>query len=373
MLTSQEIVQYQRHLSLSEIGKNGQEKLKSSSVLIVGAGGLGCAALQYLAAAGVGRIGIVDYDQVEASNLQRQILYCYEDIGKSKAKVSAERLNALNPFIQIIPYNFRLHSKNIKSIFNDYDLIIDGTDNFASRYLINDACVLLGKALVYGAIYKFEGQVSVFNYKKGPTYRCLYPSPPRSNVLPNCSQIGVLGVLPGIIGNFQALEAMKILLNIGEPLSGKVLLYNALEQRVRILKLNSEEENKMISDLNEISMITSCDGEKQNIFIKEIQPSEFSEMVSSGVELIIIDVREEWEREISKISPSVHIPLGEFSTSQIPSIFHKYSPESKIVVYCKAGIRSRTACEVLQEYSFTNLHNLSGGIDQWEKEGFEVN
>ena len=264
-------------------------------------------------------------------------------------------------------------SKNIKSIFNDYDLIIDGTDNFASRYLINDACVLLGKVLVYGAIYKFEGQVSVFNYKKGPTYRCLYPSPPRSNALPNCSQIGVLGVLPGIIGNFQALEAMKILLNIGEPLSGKVLLYNALKQSVRILKLNSEEENKMISDLNEISMITSCDGEKQNIFIKEIQPSEFSEMVSSGVELIIIDVREEWEREISKISPSVHIPLGEFSTPQIPSIFHKYSPESKIVVYCKAGIRSRTACEVLKKYSFTNLYNLSGGIDQWEKEGFEVN
>ncbi len=372
MLSEEEKGQYQRHLSLPLVGRVGQEKLKSSSVLVIGAGGLGCPVLQYLVSAGVGKIGIVDDDLVEISNLQRQVLYTHEDIGKPKVKIAVRRLKLLNPYVEIMPHFAKFNSENAEGILLEYDLVVDGTDNFSSRYLINDACVLFGKTLIYGAIYQFEGQVSVFNHKGGPTYRCLYPNPPNSNGLPSCGEIGVLGVLPGIIGSFQALEAIKILLDIGDSLSGKVLLYDALSQKTRLIRLKVNNKNKTDILLADNYNNSSCSSQKNSEFmINEIQPNEFSKMLNSGVDILIFDVRESWERDVSKISPSIHIPLGDFSTPflKLPKDINE---KQNIVLYCKAGVRSRIAAGVLSDMGYKNLYNLEGGITKWESEGFKI-
>ena len=364
--------QYQRHLSLPKIGEKGQISLKEAKVLIVGAGGLGCPVLQYLTAAGVGKIGIVDQDSVEPSNLHRQVLYTHDDIGEAKVNVASQKLKRLNPYIEIVPHLVRLTAVNADSIFDGYDLVVDCTDNFASRYLINDACVLYGKVLIYGAIYQFEGQISVFNFNDGPTYRCLFPEPPQSDVLPNCSEIGVLGVLPGIIGSFQAMETIKVITGIGDVLSGKVLLYDALKQNNRVIKIKPNKKNREIVELSDALYSCSADSQLANSMIIEIEPKQFSEMLVKSENILVIDVREQWEREVSKISPSCHIPLGEFSSSDGPSLPDECSKEQTVMLYCKAGVRSRMACEVLKEHGFKNLFNLSGGILKWEAEGYPL-
>lgn len=373
MLSAKETDQYQRHLSLPGFGVEGQLKLKNSSVLVIGAGGLGCPVLQYLVAAGVGKIGIVDDDFVDLSNLQRQVLFNHEDIGSSKAKVAKSKLSLLNPNIEIIDYPDRFNSVNAENLLRGFDVVVDGTDNFSTRYLINDACIIYDKILVYGAIFQFEGQVSVFNFNNGPTYRCLFPAPPSSNALPSCSEIGVLGVLPGIIGNLQALEVIKVITGLGDPLSGRVLLYDALKQRTRMLKLNPTKNRHLITSLKEISLpcVTKQDDMREKI-IKEICPQELMSIMNKGNEVLVLDVREGWEREKSKISPSHHIPLGEFRSDQCPVLPDLLSNNIKIIVYCKAGVRSRIACQSLQEHGFKELHNLSGGILEWESEGFPV-
>jgi adenylyltransferase/sulfurtransferase len=366
MFSIEEKNQYQRHLSLPSFGSVAQGKLKTSSVLVIGVGGLGCPALQYLAAAGVGRIGIVDDDVVEVSNLQRQILFNLDDLGGFKSEIAAVKLGRMNPYIIIETHTVRFDAGNAKTLMDSYDIILDGTDNFTSRYLINDACILFDKILIYGAIYQFEGQLSVFNFKNGPTYRCLFPEPPRATVLPNCSEVGVLGVLPGIIGNFQALEAIKVITEIGEPLSGKVLIYDALTQKSQILSLKPLVKSREITELKENLM--NCSSKKNDEMIVEIKPTDFLEMIKDDKDLLVVDVRENWEREMSKILPSIHIPLGEFSSTEGPNLPID-SKDSNIVIFCKAGVRSRMACESLRDKGFQKLFNLTGGVLNWESEG----
>ena len=372
MLSVEETNQYQRHLSLPSFGIAAQEKLKCSSVLVIGAGGLGCPALQYLAAAGVGKIGIVDEDIIESSNLQRQVLFSQDNVGKPKAEIAAIKLRGMNPYIEIHSHIVRFTARNAESLVKEYDIILDGTDNFSSRYLINDACVLFDKVLIYGAIYQFEGQVSVFNYKNGPTYRCLFPNPPSSNALPSCSEVGVLGVLPGIIGSFQALESIKVITGVGIPLSGKVMLYNALDQKTRLIGLKSQLDRRKNISLEDSSSSCSVNiKEETDQMIFESEPNEFFKMLNEDKGILVLDVREDWERAMSKISPSVHIPLSEFNSTHGVNLSGD-PKEKNVLVYCKAGVRSRMACESLKAQGFKKLYNLSGGILQWEADGFPL-
>ena len=362
--TSFERDHYRRHLTLPEIGQNGQTKLKEASVLVVGAGGLGCPVLQYLVAAGVGRIGIVDDDCVELSNLQRQTLFTYNDLGRPKVEVAVERLTQQNPHIVIQSHKARVEVENVNELFDDYSIIVDGSDNFPTRYLINDACVLFEKVLIHGSIHKFHGQVAVFNYRKGPTYRCLFPEPPSSDALPNCSEIGVLGVLPGIIGSLQALETIKVITGVGDILSGKVLTYDALLQKTTLLTLSPQAENRQITEL--VSQSESCsNSEGDPNEITELEPNELRQWMKSKNEFLLLDVRETWEREECRIEPSLHIPLGEFSSPENLDLPVENSSAEKIVVYCKAGVRSMMACQSLSALGFQNLYNLSGGMMRW--------
>ena len=367
-LPEEETVQYQRHLSLPGFGPEAQAKLRKSSVLVVGAGGLGCAALQYLVAAGVGRIGIVDDDKVEASNLQRQVLYTHDDIGQPKCGVAARRLSRLNPYVQIVPHEDRLTRDNVRDRLEGFDMVLDGTDSFASRYLINDACVLFGKILVYGAIHQFEGQVSVFNLDGGPTYRCLFPEPPPPGTVSNCADIGVLGVLPGIIGSMQALEAIKVASGVGEALSGKVLLYDALGNVTRTLALSRNPNGPEITDLPEEANSCGQSEAQAASVIMGIMPVELERMMKGNPELLLLDVREDWERELSRIEPSFHCPLGEFSSPGGPSLPEEFRLGREIAVYCKAGVRSRAACEVLEAMGYGKLYNLEGGMMSWAED-----
>jgi adenylyltransferase/sulfurtransferase len=334
-LTPSEKKQYDRHLILEDIGIRGQLKLKSAKVLVIGAGGLSCPVLQYLSAAGVGNIGIIDDDIVDQSNLQRQILYTHNDIGKNKAESAAKRLQLLNPFITFTTYKTRFTKENALNIVKDYDLIVDGTDNFPSRYLINDTAVLLDKPIVFGSIFKFEGQVSVFNYKNGPTYRCLYPTPPKPNEVPNCSEIGVLGVLPGIIGSLQANEVLKIILDKGEVLTGKLLTFNALSLKQMMLKFK-RNDNLQIKFLDaDYELVCGFPKNNSGITIRELreQPEKYN----------LLDVREDYERELYHIGGQ-HIPLKELQ-NRVDEIF----TDKDLVVYCKSGVRSKKAIEILKE------------------------
>jgi sulfur-carrier protein adenylyltransferase/sulfurtransferase len=357
---------YSRHLKLSEIGTEGQQKLKAAKVLVIGAGGLGCPVLQYLAAAGVGKIGVIDMDIVEVSNLQRQILYGVKDLGKNKALAAKERLSDLNPLINIQAYPFALNTSNALELFENYDLIIDGSDNFATRYLVNDASVIVGKPLVYGSIFKFEGQVSVFNLKNGPSYRCLFPEPPKPGEVPNCAEIGVLGVLPGVIGTLQANEALKIILGIGENLSGKLLVYNALDCQFLTLTINADltliqKTKQMRSSFSQTDYVSFCNTSvKTDEPIKEITSEELAKDYNSYK---LLDVRETWEQPRFKGQNIINIPLPRLltSTDQIPQ-------DKPIVVVCAKGIRSKVAIQLLQEqFDYTNLKNLTGGMKSWEK------
>ncbi|MFN3133996.1 MAG: molybdopterin-synthase adenylyltransferase MoeB [Candidatus Kryptonium sp.] len=366
-LTREEFLRYGRHLIMPEVGLKGQKKLKSASVLIVGAGGLGSPLAFYLAAAGVGRIGIVDFDVVDFSNLQRQIIHTTKDVGRSKLESAKEKLSALNPNIKIETYETRLTSENAIEIIKEYDIIVDGTDNFPTRYLVNDACVLLKKPNVYGSIFRFEGQVSVFYAEKGPCYRCLYQEPPPPGLVPSCAEGGVLGVLPGIIGTLQALEVIKLILGVGRPLIGRLLLFDALKMSFRELKLRKNPncpvcgENPTIRELidyEEFCGITPEQILRESGF--EISVEELKSKLESGENIILIDVREPHEYEINRIHGSRLIPL-----SELPEKVNELDQTSEIVLYCKMGGRSARAVQFLRELGFTRVKNLAGGIDAW--------
>ncbi len=361
MLTPEEKNRYDRHLILSEIGLEGQEKLKNARILVIGAGGLGCPVLQYLTAAGIGTIGIVDFDNVDESNLQRQILFGIHDIGKNKAVAAKERLEQLNPHVQFDIYQYRLEASNALALFEQYDLIIDGTDNFSTRYLVNDACVVTGKPLVFGAIFKFEGQVSVFNYEKGPSYRCLFPSAPEAGSVPNCSEIGVLGVLPGMIGTQQANEALKIVLGIGNVLSGKIMNYNALNTQSYILNITRvDTEIQQVIDRKAHFSEYNYDFFCGLTTSEEITPNELRHLIQQGQHLQIIDVRQPHEQPKIKELGNINIPLNEL-TNRIQEL----DSQAKTIVYCQHGIRSVQASEILQEAGFKHVTNMTGGIVRW--------
>ncbi|MFC2127995.1 molybdopterin-synthase adenylyltransferase MoeB, partial [Bacteroidota bacterium] len=350
---SEEKKQYSRHFILNEIGISGQEKLKKAKILVIGAGGLGCPVLQYLTAAGIGTIGIIDNDTVTQSNLQRQILFTYNDIGKPKVLCAKKRLEQINPFIKFNTYQVYLNSENALDLFEQYDIIVDGSDNFQTRYLTNDAAVLSNKPLVFGAIFKFEGQISVFNYKNGPTYRCLFPEPPKANSIPNCSDIGVMGVLPGIVGCYQANEVIKIICGIGEVLSGKLLSLNTLNLQQNLLnfkKNNTIQINKLID------YAIFCGTEDKYLEIDSVELKE--KLVLENI--VLIDVRKTMEREHFNIG-GLHIPLH-----QLQQKLEELKEADNIVFYCQVGQRSLLASKILKEkYPNKKSYSLKGGITSW--------
>ena len=361
-LSSHEILRYQRHLTLPGFGMQAQRKLQRARVLVIGAGGLGCPALQYLAAAGTGTLGIVDDDRVSLSNLQRQILYTEADIGTLKAETAAARLSAMNPGITCKPHSRRLTPENALALINAYDLVVDGSDNFATRYLVNDACVLAGKPLIYGAIQTFQGQASVFNYQGGPTYRCLFPEPPDPKDAPNCAEIGVLGVLPGMIGMIQATEAIKVLTGIGEPLSGVLLIYDALQMRMQRVQVQRVPAAANVTTL--ANMTYACGGSTPEPE-DEMTAESLQNKLVGGIPLQVIDVREDWERSICQI-PSVQVPLEPLLNGQLDLAPLELQPERPTCVYCKAGIRSLRALMILRNhYGFRDIKSLQGGILAW--------
>jgi adenylyltransferase/sulfurtransferase len=346
---------YNRHIILSEIGQAGQDKISNSKVLVIGAGGLGCPILQYLTAAGVGTIGIIDFDVVELSNLQRQVLFGTSSLGKNKAIAAKERLEDLNDAILIIAYAEKLSHQNTIDLFNQYDIIVDGTDNFETRYLVNDACIITNKPLVFGAIYKFEGQVSVFNYKNGPSYRCLFPNPPKQGSVPNCSEIGVLGVLPGIIGSMQANEVLKIILELGTTLSGKLLCYNALNSKISTLKINRNE----ISIQSVLDEQDSFENKHLNIGCQiEVIEVSISEIISEK-NIQFIDIRESHEQPKVDHLNITYIPLSELEIS-----LHKIDVSKKKALFCKSGMRSKHAVRVLQGLNINNCFSIPQGASE---------
>jgi sulfur-carrier protein adenylyltransferase/sulfurtransferase len=365
MLTPEEIKRYNRHLILSEIGKEGQEKLKAAKVLVVGAGGLGCPVLQYLTAAGVGTIGILDYDVVDESNLQRQVLFNTDDIGKSKAETAAKKLALLNPHIKFNFQTLKLSSENSQQIFKAYDIIVDGSDNFPTRYLVNDTCIIEDKVLVSASIFKFEGQVSVFNLKdksgeRSPTYRCLFPEPPDSKDVPNCSEIGVLGVLPGIIGSIQANEVIKIITGTGLPLSGKLFVLDALTMKTSILNFSKNEENFKIKELIDYEDFCSVNQKDFSPGYKEITVLELKAWMDKKEKFELLDVREIFEREIGSIG-GINIPMND-----IPKNVDLIPLDRPVIVYCHHGMRSAMIVKFLyEEFGLNNLYNLEGGIHAW--------
>jgi adenylyltransferase/sulfurtransferase len=346
---------YSRHIILSEIGQIGQDKLSNAKVLVVGAGGLGCPVLQYLAAAGIGTLGIIDFDVVEESNLQRQILFGTSNLGQNKANAAKARLEDLNDTITIKAYPYKLDYQNVLELFNQYDIIVDGSDNFETRYLVNDACILTNKPLVFGAIYKFEGQVSVFNYQNGPSYRCLFPNPPKKDSVPNCSEIGVLGVLPGVIGSMQANEVLKIVLGIGKVLNGKLLCYNALTSQTSILKINKSETeiSKVLKEQDSFHkkyLENNCDFESIEISINSILDNE---------KVQFIDVRE--LNELPKIE---NITITSIPLSELKNSIHKIDSEKKKVIFCQAGIRSKQAVSILNNLNISNCYSIKEGASE---------
>ena len=365
-LSSKELVRYSRHLSLPEVGEKGQIKLKAAKVLIVGAGGLGCPISLYLTAAGVGTIGMVDYDVVDESNLQRQVLFDVKQQGMSKLKSAKSRLQDLNPYTNIILHEVALSSDNALDIIKDYDLVIDGTDNFPTRYLVNDACILLDKPNVYGSIYRFDGQVSVFNYQNGPCYRCLYPSPPPPGLVPSCAEGGVLGVLPGIIGTLQANEALKIILEIGDLMVGRFLLFDALIMEFSELKITKDQDcaacsnNPTITELIDYKEFCGIDSKVENKKYIEIDANELAAQLKNKISPIIIDVREEFELEISKLEGAIHIPMND-----LPNRLNELDIDQDYIIMCRTGVRSAQICEFLINNNFKSIANLIGGINEW--------
>ncbi len=369
MLTPDELRRYNRQLILPNVGTQGQEKLKSAKVLVVGAGGLGSPVLQYLTAAGVGTIGIVDADNVNISNLQRQVIYRTTDAGKSKANVSAEILQQLNPNIKVNPYPIYLHRENALAIMGNYDIIVDCTDNFATRYLVNDACVLLGKPFIYGAIFRYEGQVCTFNLtENSPTYRCLFPVPPTAEEAPNCAEAGVFGILAGMIGLYQGNEVLKIIMGIGETLDSKLLMVNMLDSQSRIIKIKKRFDNTKITQLIDYEEFCNTKpplvADKKENTMKTISVQELKHAFDNQADIFVIDVRESYEYEICHLEQAILIPMNEISENLDMIPLHK-----KTVVYCHHGMRSANVIKYLEKnMNHTQLYNLVGGIDAWANE-----
>jgi sulfur-carrier protein adenylyltransferase/sulfurtransferase len=368
-LTRDEVQRYSRHLIMPEVGIEGQRKLKAARVLCVGAGGLGAPASMYLAAAGVGTLGLVDFDVVDASNLHRQIIYGTPDVGKTKLEASRQRLQAMNSGVKVVTHEVALTSKNALDVLKDYDVILDGTDNFQTRYLVNDACVLLGKPNAYGSIFRFDGQASVFAVKGGPCYRCLYPEPPPPGLVPSCAEGGVLGVLPGVIGIIQATEAIKLILGAGQPLVGRLLLYDALQMRFRELKLRRDPEcpacgdhptiHELI-DYDQFCGVVPAQAQPAGGGVPEITVQELKGKLDRGEDVYVLDVREPNEYQICRIQGSTLIPLGELASRTA-----ELDRNREMVVHCKMGGRSAKAVALLQERGFTRARNLKGGILEW--------
>jgi adenylyltransferase/sulfurtransferase len=370
-LSNEEMQRYSRHLMLPEVGPEGQKRLKSSSVLLVGAGGLGAPLSMYLAAAGVGRIGLVDFDVVDYSNLQRQVTYATDDVGRPKLEATRERLRGINPHVQIDTHELMLDSSNALEILRLYDVVVDGTDNFPTRYLVNDACVLLDKPNVYGSIFRFEGQASVFWAEKGPCYRCLYEEPPPPGLVPSCAEGGVLGVLPGIVGCIQATETIKLLLGQGEPLIGRLLLFDALAMRFRQLKLRKNPQCVLCGEAPTIRELIDYEEfcgiapqprqqEEAGAVRGEITPVQLKQRLDQGDALYILDVREPVEWEICKLEGATLIPLGQLRqrADEVPR-------NTEIVVHCKMGGRSAKAAAFLRQLGYERVFNLAGGIKAW--------
>ena len=372
-LTREEILRYSRHLLIPEVGLEGQRKLKSASVLIIGTGGLGSPTSMYLAAAGVGRIGLVDFDVVDSSNLQRQVVHGTSNLGRLKVDSARERLLDINPDIEVETYNVPFTSENALQIAKDYDILIDGTDNFPTRYLVNDVCVMLGKPNVYGSIYRFEGQVSVFDARSGPCYRCLFPEPPPPGLVPSCAEGGVLGVLPGTIGTLQATEALKLIVGIGTPMIGKLMLYDALDMSFTFVKLRKNPNCKVCSPNPEVTHLidyeafcgvpgfTHDEGSAGKGW--DIEASELNERLKRGERVRLIDVREPHELEISRIPGADLIPLGQLA-SRLPEL----DSAQEMVLFCKTGARSSRALELLLSAGFRKVKNLHGGINAWAQD-----
>ena len=373
-LSPKELSRYARHLSLPEVGRQGQTRLKNSRVLIVGVGGLGSPVALYLAAAGVGTLGLVDFDEVDITNLQRQILHGTEEIGKPKLESAKKRISSVNPNVQIVKHSCRLDSHNALEILENYDVVVDGTDNFPTRYLVNDACVLLGKPNVYGSIFRWEGQVSVFAKDDGPCYRCLFREPPPPGLVPNCAEAGVLGVLPGVVGSLQALEVIKLILDEGDSLVGRLLIFDALELKWREVKLKrnpdcpvcaDEPTQKELIDYDVFCGLQGEQSEDPRDSLKrfcEMEPSQLKDQLGSNNPPFVLDVRESFEWDIVNLGDfgSYLIPLGELDQriDEIPD-------DREIVVHCRSGVRSAKAANILADNGFSGLHNLSGGILGW--------
>ena len=368
-LSREEVQRYSRHLIMPEVGVDGQRKLKAARVLCVGAGGLGAPAAMYLAAAGVGTLGLVDFDAVDASNLHRQVIYDTTDVGKRKLDAARDRLKAMNPSVKVVTHELALTSKNALDVLKDYDIILDGTDNFQTRYLVNDACVLLGKPNAYGSIFRFDGQASVFAVKGGPCYRCLYPEPPPPGLVPSCAEGGVLGVLPGVIGVIQATEAIKLILGSGQPLIGRLLLYDALQMRFRELKLRRDPECPICGDHPTIHALIDYDqfcgvvpaqAQPASTGVPEVTVEQLKAKIDKGDDFFLLDVREPNEYQICRIAGSTLIPLGELAQRT-----GELDRNKEMIVHCKMGGRSAKAVSLLQERGFNRVSNLKGGILAW--------
>ena len=366
-LSNDEILRYSRHLIMPEVGMGGQLKLKAARVLCIGAGGLGSPLALYLAAAGVGTLGLVDFDVVDYTNLQRQVIHTTNDVGRPKLQSATEKLAAINPYINLRPFETRLTSDNALEIFRDFDIIADGTDNFATRYLVNDACVLSGKPNVYASIFRFEGQATVFATKDGPCYRCLYPEPPPPGLVPSCAEGGVLGVLPGLLGIIQATEVIKLILGSGDSLVGRLLLVDALAMRFRELRLRKDPDcplcgtHPMIQKLIDYNAFCGIRGEESPMDTKvpEIQPEELKNKLDAGEDVFILDVREPHEYQICNLG-GYPIPLGD-----LPKRVNELDSSREIVAHCRSGVRSAKAVDFLRKAGFRKASNLAGGILAW--------
>ena len=372
-LSKDEVLRYSRHLIIPEVGLEGQRKLKGSSVLVVGSGGLGAPVALYLAAAGIGHIGLVDFDVVDTSNLQRQVIHATSRVGMLKVESARRQMMDLNPFIQVDAINEVFLSKNARDIADGYDLIVDGTDNFPTRYLINDLCALTGRPYVYGSIFRFEGQVSVFDARTGPCYRCLFPEPPPPGLTPNCAEGGVFGVLPGTIGTLQATQVIKILLGIGEQLVGKLMLYDALETSFQTVKLRKNPHCRLCGDHPEIHELIDYEdfcgvpAREGHPALQgpgvEVLPRELKAELDAGKPVVLVDVREPVEMQISTIPGAVNIPMGMLTTRRA-----ELDPEADIVLVCRSGVRSLQVLQSLHSAGYKHLRSLRGGINAWVKE-----
>ena len=367
-LSRDELVRFSRHITLDEVGLEGQRRLKAARVLCVGAGGLGSPAALYLAAAGIGTIGLVEFDIVDASNLQRQVLYSTDDVGRPKLDAATERLRGLNPHLNVEAHGVTLDASNARQLVSQYDVVLDGTDNFTARYLVNDACVMTRTPNAYGAIFRFEGQASVFATDTGPCYRCLHPEPPPPGLVPSCAEAGVLGVLPGIIGTIQATEAIKLILGVGDPLIGRFLIYDALRMRFRELKLSKDPEcavcgaHPTIKELIEYEGYCTADSIHQKTGM-DITVKELKQRMDRGDAPTLIDVREPHEHAICNIPGAILIPQG-----QLMQHLGEFDPNKEVVVHCKSGGRSGRAVEFMKARGFTNARNLTGGVIAWVNE-----